>query len=50
MKPCPHGHTAAHDDTFDLASEISDCCGARVSIGDGGYYCKCCYGSVHMAL
>ena len=25
------------------ATETSPCCGAKVSFGDGGLYCKACY-------
>ena len=35
---------------FDLTvgDDISTCCGARVSYGDDGLYCKACYGLVLM--
>jgi hypothetical protein len=29
-----------------VGEEISSCCGAHVSYGDGGLYCKACYGHV----
>lgn len=32
--------------TFDLASEVSDCCDAYVSVMDGDFYCKRCYQTV----
>lgn len=32
--------------TAKVGEEKSSCCGANVSYGDGGLYCKACYGHV----
>lgn len=46
MKKCQHGYGPADDFAVCGSDEISDCCKATVSIGDGGFFCKCCYGRV----
>jgi hypothetical protein len=40
---CPHGHDGSEPTLADAETEKSECCGANVTYGDDGLYCKCCF-------